>query len=313
MSAADSTTQTEMLPNQTVFRAYPQGVYTFSKPFNRFGIVPIGGRTTILKMRNDPNKNALFVIPSTPADDATKAKVAEIVAANGSSGPGVRFLAAPDFVHSMYLQEWSKAYPDALIVGVDGLQEKNPEVKSWHGIYGRDPPSKTRSYAFEPEIKAAYFPTFANKDVVFFHEPSRTLLTADLIFNFPLKEQYENTPHKRPTSWIPFLNSFSTSMNPYKSIHQSFLWGSGAGNPIPHSTAEEEVDGGKLSKEGGSTEERRQHFAKMASRVAGWDVGRIIMCHGEVIQDATEGDGTAKKAWISAFGKYLNPDGSVKI
>ncbi|KAE8258620.1 hypothetical protein A4X13_0g1566 [Tilletia indica] len=303
-------TTEEMLPNQTVFRAYPQGVYTFSKPFNRFGIIPIGGRTTILKMRNSPNQDALFVIPSTPLDDATRAKVDQIKNEGGAGG--VRFLAAPDFVHSMYLQEWAKAYPEALIVGVEGLEAKNPEIKSWHGIYGRDSPSQTRSYAFEPEIKAAYFPTFANKDVVFFHEPTRTLLTADLIFNLPLKEQYANTPHKRPTSWIPFLPYFSGALSPYKSMHQSFLWGSGSGNPIPQSTAEEEVEG-KLSKEGGSTHERRQHFAKMASRVAGWDVGRIIMCHGEVIQEEKEGDGTAKKAWISAFGKYLNPDGSVKI
>ncbi|KAL9935093.1 hypothetical protein V8E36_006169 [Tilletia maclaganii] len=306
-SAAPGTpdTKTQFLPNQTVFRAYPQGIYTFSKPFKRFGLVEIGGRTTVVKLQNEPNKDALFVIPSTPHDEATSAKISEI-----SSNRNVKFLAAPDFVHSLYLQDWAAAYPDALVVGVEGLEHKNPAIKSWHGVYGRDPPSQTSRLAFEPEIKAAYFPTFSNKDVVFFHQPTRTLLTADLIFNLPLKEQIANTPSPKATSWIPFVDSLSSAISPHRSLHQSFLWNAGGMNPIPASQAEEE--GLKLSKEGGSTQERRQHFANVASLVAGWAPTRIIMCHGEVIQDESDGEGAAKKAWISAFGRYLNPDGSAK-
>ncbi|KAK0548629.1 hypothetical protein OC845_003498 [Tilletia horrida] len=306
-AAAATAESTVMLTNETVFRAYAGGkIATFSKPFNRFGVIPIGGRTTVVKLQNEPNVDALFVVPSTPLADA-KEKVKELA----GNGPGVRFLAAPDVVHSMYLQEWSAAFPDALVLGVDGLQAKNPDIKSWYGIYGRDSPAQTEAYQFEPEIKAVYFPTFGNKDVVFFHAPTKTLITADLIFNFPLKEQYANTPARKPTSWIPFLNSVSGALNPFKSMHQSFLWGQGAMAPIPDNDPN---DGVKLSKAGGSAHERKQHFARAASKVAGWDIGRLIMCHGEVIEDKQPGEeGLAKRAWISAFGKYLNPDGSVKV
>ncbi|KAK0531367.1 hypothetical protein OC835_003699 [Tilletia horrida] len=307
---------TELLPNSTtVFRAWPQsGIYTFSRPFARFGVVPIGGRTTIIRMTQHPNTDALFVLASTPADEPTKQKVSALLAER--PGSKVAFLAAADYVHSLYLQEWAAAYPDALIVGVEGLEHKNPAIASWHGIYGRDPPSKTRTYAFEPEIQAAYFPTFTNKDVVFHHTPTRTLLTADLLFNLPVKEQYANTPAKRPTSWIPFLSHISPALSPHRSMHQSFLWSSSAANPIPASTAAE-LGEGQVAKpdSGGTTQERRHHFANMAALVAGWNPKRIVMCHGEVIDDDDEAgaEGAAKSAWIAAFGKFLNPDGTTKV
>jgi len=35
---------------------------------------------------------------------------------------------------------------------------------------------------------SSYFSGFGNKDVAFFHEPSKSLITADLIFNLPANE-----------------------------------------------------------------------------------------------------------------------------
>lgn len=54
-------------------------------------------------------------------------------------------------------------------------------------VYGRDPPDT--KYGFEADVSARYFSTFANKDVAFCHHESKTLITADLLFNLPPTEQ----------------------------------------------------------------------------------------------------------------------------
>jgi len=41
---------------------------------------------------------------------------------------------------------------------------------------------------------SSYFSGFANKDVAFFHPESRTLMQADLLFNFPPTEQVSYPP-----------------------------------------------------------------------------------------------------------------------
>ena len=46
-------------------------VATFSYPFSRFGIVPIGGRSTAVRLRD----GTVWVLASTPLDEPTKAKI----------------------------------------------------------------------------------------------------------------------------------------------------------------------------------------------------------------------------------------------
>ncbi|CEH19590.1 hypothetical protein CBOM_06897 [Ceraceosorus bombacis] len=250
---------------------------TFSAPFSRFGIIPVGGRSTAARLSD----GGVWVLASTPLDDVTKRGIEEL-------GNEVKYIIAPDVVHHLYIKDFAMAYPGAKVIGVDGLEKKRTDVK-WDGLYGKDAPD-TR-YGFEDDISARYFSTFANKDVAFCHHESKSLITADLIFNLPCNEQYSKTSSGRPTSLIPFLSFFSKYMVPSSSFHQSFLWSAGAA-------------AGQ-----GSTSDRRKQFAKDAQAVSTWEFERIIMCHGDVL----EGREKAKKAWREACAKYLDADGKPKV
>jgi len=46
----------------------------FCRPFSRFGIIPFGGRSTAIKLRN----GGVWVLASTPLETETKAKIDEL-------------------------------------------------------------------------------------------------------------------------------------------------------------------------------------------------------------------------------------------
>jgi hypothetical protein len=101
--------------------------------------------------------------------------------------------------------------------------------------WGKDEPGT--QYGFEPEvgmcfsllsilltvvvvqIQHVYFSGFKNKDVAFFHADSKTLITADLIFNLPGKEQYSTTK-----TWLPL---FGLGLNPSSFFHRFMIKGLG--------------------------------------------------------------------------------------
>ena len=68
-----------------------QNVWTFSCPFARFGILPVGGRSTAIKL----SSGDVWVLASTPLNDVTKAKLDEL-------GP-VKYIVGADAVHHLFL------------------------------------------------------------------------------------------------------------------------------------------------------------------------------------------------------------------
>lgn len=255
-------------------------ITTFDYPFSRFGILPIGGRSIAIKMRD----GKLWLVPSTPLDEPTKAKI--------DAMGQVAYLVAPDNVHHLFLKDFHAAYPAAKVVGTQGHEEKRPDVK-FSGIYGKDPPST--KYGYESELVPQYFPTFANRDVAFLHKDSKTLITADLLFNLPCNQQYRNTPAGKATSWIPGVIWFSKFFNPYSAFHKTFLANAGVANHIPG------------AKNGGTSEEKKKNFAEAASTVAKWDFRRIIMLHGDIIENH------GREAWIAAYSGFLHANGDPRL
>lgn len=65
-------------------------------PFKRFGIAPVGGRSTVVRLAN----NDLWVLASSKLDTPTKAKLDEL-------GGRVKYIVGPDAVHSLYLCAWA--------------------------------------------------------------------------------------------------------------------------------------------------------------------------------------------------------------
>ncbi|KAJ8519425.1 hypothetical protein ONZ45_g3637 [Pleurotus djamor] len=190
--------------SETVIREVVKGVWTFSCPFARLGVIPFGGRSTAIKLSD----GGLWVIASTPLNEETKAKLDEL-------GP-VKYIVSPDGVHYLFLSEFKKAYPSAKLFGtqmaVDNCKDK---TLKFDGIWGTDLPET--KYAFEPEIQACYFSGFKNRDVAFLHPASKTLVQADLLLNLPPTEQYSKSKSSGYSpSWA--------HINPYHWLHPKLLW-----------------------------------------------------------------------------------------
>ncbi|TDL21952.1 hypothetical protein BD410DRAFT_789034 [Rickenella mellea] len=237
----------------TVIREVAKDVWIFSKPFARFGLVPVGGRSTAVKLA----EGDVWVLASTPLNTETKTKIDEL-------GP-VKYIVGPDSVHYLFLREFKKAYPQAKLIGVETLLKKNELADlKFDGAYGADP--EGTKYGFENEIKACYFSGFQNKDVAFFHEPSKSLIEADLLFNLPCKEQYSKT---NSSGKIPIFSN----INPFGWAHKRFVWDAGRDKVA---------------------------MRRDAKTVAGWNFTRVIPCHGDVIE--TDGN----KAWREAYKWFLD-------
>ncbi|KAK7439383.1 hypothetical protein VKT23_017606 [Stygiomarasmius scandens] len=220
-----------------VIREVTSNVWTFSRPFARFGIIPFGGRSTAIKLTSGD----VWVLASTPLTDDTKETIDKL-------GP-VKWIMAGDFVHHLFLGEFKKAYPEAKVIGVEGLgAKKKAEGLILDGEYGKDP-ADTR-YGFEDEVKACYFFGFINKDVAFCHVPSKSLIVADLFMNLPATEQYSKS---KSSPKLPFIGSLNHESN----LLRRMLWNIG---------------------------KDKEAMRRDIKTVSDWDFERIIMCHGDVIE-----------------------------
>ncbi|KAF9239306.1 hypothetical protein BU15DRAFT_74724 [Melanogaster broomeanus] len=187
---------------ETVIREVANGVWTFSRPFARYGVIRVGGRSTAIKLKD----GGVWVLASTPLDDETRTKINEL--------GNVRYIINPDAVHHLFLPEFKRAYPDAKVIGVaDTIARMKDQAVPFDGLWGRDP-SDTQ-YGFEEDIKHCYFSGFRNKDVAFLHVASRSLIEADLLFNLPATEQYSKC-----SSWIP-----QAKLKPDSWAHQKVIQG----------------------------------------------------------------------------------------
>lgn len=142
----------------------------------------------------------------------------------------VKYLIAPDFEHHMGLNSWKEVYPQARILGVDGLEEKKKKVgipvdyvfrgsssgrlitKELISSLEGDNVSKYPPLPMDlmEEFDFVYVKQHVNKELVALHKPTKTLLTGDLFVNLPAYDQYEtyNTKVMPPDSGWSFLAKY---------------------------------------------------------------------------------------------------------
>ncbi|KAJ7303519.1 hypothetical protein DFH08DRAFT_903938 [Mycena albidolilacea] len=216
-----------------VIREVATNVWTFSRPFALFGWIHIGGRSTAVKLAS----GGVWVVASTPLSPETKAKLDAL-------GP-VEYIIGINAMHNMFLGEFKRAYPTAKLIAPAGAVERcSDKTLTFDGLWGKDPADT--KYGFEDEIKACYFSGFSNKDVVFFHAPSSTLIEADLVVNLPGTEQSSQRfpfygPFGKPVGWLQGKLSAARSRDPVA-------------------------------------------MKRDVQTVAEWDFVRIIPCHGDVLE-----------------------------
>ncbi|KAJ3824226.1 hypothetical protein F5880DRAFT_410011 [Lentinula raphanica] len=187
--------------SETVIREVAKDVWTFSRPFARFGLFPVGGRSTAVKMRT----GNLWILASTPLDTETKAKLDEL-------GP-VKYIIGADAVHHLFLSEFKKAYPEAKVIAPKAAIERVADKALKFDAWGSDP--EDTNYGFEEDVQHCYFSGFANKDVAFFHPASKSMIQADLLFNLPPTEQYSKS---KSSGRVPLVGNFG----PFSWFHSKF-------------------------------------------------------------------------------------------
>lgn len=238
----------------------PGQIATLSVPFLRNGLIKFGGRGTIVKLRT----GNLAVFSPVALTSETKAKVQQYAQ---TSPPGnVRYIVAPDIEHHIFLSPWAKEFPDANIIGMEGLPEKrekdpqNAGTKFSHVFTANNKHEMKITSEFDEDFDYEYIHSHGNKELVFLHKPSRTLIEADLLFNLPATEQFSRTGEDANGGILTKLASAILNVRGDMAWHKRFLWyGPGAKD--------------------------RKGFAESIRKIQSWgEFDRIIPCHGDVIE-----------------------------
>ncbi|THH01294.1 hypothetical protein EW026_g1390 [Hermanssonia centrifuga] len=194
-----------MADSEIVIREVTKGVWTFSRPFTLFNRLAVGGRSTAIKLDN----GKVWILASTPLTEQTREKLQEL--------GDVRYIVAGNHFHNIFLKDYKIAYPSAIVIGPEELNEKKKH-EGWQldSIFSVVEPRPKLD--FEDEIEHCFFSGYKNKDTAYYHRASKTVVAADLLFNLPSTEQYALA--KSPAPYLPFISSFS----PYGWIMQVFVW-----------------------------------------------------------------------------------------
>ncbi len=173
----------------------------------------------------------------------------------------VAFIVAPGNFHYFHVAAWQREFPEAETWICPGVDRKRPKL-AYDGMLGNDPPPAWADHFEQVLVEGSRWMW----EVAFFHRASRTLLLVDLIENIG-----DATPH---TNWaLRFYWKFLLRM-----------WN--RARPAP------EYQFGWRDK---------QAARSSLERIMDWDFQRIIIAHGENIDDQ------AKDVAARAWARILTP------
>jgi len=248
-----------------VIRAINPFITTLSVPFWRYGKIRIGGPGTLVRLAS--GGVAVFSpVALTPAVKETVASMGEL-----------KYIAALDMEHHIFLGPWHEAYPNAKVLGPDGLAEKrkkqNDAAVPFFKLFTKDG-STSVDAEFDKEFDTEYVYGHINKEIAFLHKPTKTLIEADLMFNLPATEQFSKTGESATQGFLTkqFINLNSTAGTAMG--HKRLVWyGTSSGD--------------------------KPAFNRSVSKIDGWDFETIVPCHGDVIEK------DAKSVFEKVFGWNL--------
>ena len=141
-----------------------EDLWTTARP-QRFWGLETGTRMTVARLSD----GSLFVHCPVALDEATRRDIDAL-------GP-VRAVAASSLFHHLYVGQWMDAYPKATFWGCPGLAKKRPDLK-FTGVLGDDPHDE-----WAADIDQAPFTSRFEREVVFLHRKSKTMVCADAMLN----------------------------------------------------------------------------------------------------------------------------------
>lgn len=223
------------------------------------------------------NSGSLAVFSPVALTPTVRAKISSLSPTNSIS-----YLIAPDIEHHIFLSAWYTAFPSTHVIGPEGLAEKRAEL-SRKDKEVTNVPFKTIftsnkvpsvSEEFDKEFEYEYFPMHPNKELVFFHKPSKVMIQADLLFNLPATEQYSRTGEDASSGVFTKLFGALQTTKGSAIWQKRILW-------YNLSSAD------------------REGFGQRAQRIAKWDFDTIVPAHGDVMR----GDG--KGIFMKVFEWHL--------
>jgi hypothetical protein len=236
-----------------VIRDIVPGITTLSVPFELAGRVKTGGRGTIVRLST--GSLAIFSpVCLTP----------EVRAKTESLGT-LRYIVALNIEHHLFISSWVEAFPGADVICMEGLPEKREKneatkgVKFTHVFTSQSKTNMKISAEFDSEFQYEFLNSHQNKELVFLHQPTGTLIEADLIFNLPATEQYSKTVKAADSGFLTKLAASILHTRGDIIWQKRILW---------------YLSGAK----------DRGGFALSVQRMRQWSFDRIIPCHGDVIE-----------------------------
>lgn len=117
----------------------------------------------------------LALVSPVPLDEARLARLAAL--------GEVRYLIAPNLLHTLYLQAAAQRFPDARVLAPARLREKRPDLRIDAALEAGLPPELAEAVEL---VAVAGAP--AIDEWLLFHRPSRTLVVTELVFNIVAPE-----------------------------------------------------------------------------------------------------------------------------
>ncbi|KAM3419911.1 hypothetical protein BST61_g3231 [Cercospora zeina] len=240
-----------------VLRKITPDILTCSTPFLRFGRIKIGGRGTIVRLAT----GSLAVFSPVALTDTVKKETQEL-------GGNVGYIVALDQEHHIFLESWHKAYPEAKVLMPDTL----PAYRQKQSYFEIPKPNEILFYPnkkpeisqeFDADFDYEYVHAHGNKELVFNHRKSGTLIEADLLFNLPATEQFSKSGVDPTTGILTKIFNVLQNTRGEALWQRRMLW-YGLASPRPE-------------------------FNKSMRKINEWKFDRIIPCHGDVIETGGKG------------------------
>lgn len=132
----------------------------------------LGLRMILVKLSDD----TFWMCAPTPHNPQLENRVA----AMGT----IRYIVAPSNGHSLFLEDWHRAFPDAAVYVAKGIPKKRPGIRNYTLLRDTATPPWHEDLATIPMDGAPFF-----DEHMFYHGRSKTLLVTDFFQNYTGVEQ----------------------------------------------------------------------------------------------------------------------------
>lgn len=157
-----------------------QDVWAAPMPHTLAGL-HLGTRMTVVRLSD----GSLFVHSPIVLDGDLKQEIDAL-------GP-VAHIVAPSLYHHLFIGDFAAAYPEAKTHAARGLEKKRSDL-TFHATLNTEVDPSWRN-----DLSALRIEGCALGETVFFHRPSRTLISADFIENFDTSDHWATRMYLKAT------------------------------------------------------------------------------------------------------------------